>query len=134
LISDESLAELVLDDRDPRTRSDRRGARDPDRSPPSLAAGDSGGGVLAVGSLSKPVWAGLRTGWLRGDPQLVRRVALARACQDVGSPILDQLLAIEVLRRLDALLPERREWLRERRDALLTTVASDRPDWRVSRP
>ncbi len=125
LVSDESLAELVLEPRD---------VREPHRSPPSMAAGDPGTGVLALGSLSKPVWGGLRTGWLRGDPQLVRRLALARAGQDVGSPILDQLMAIEVLRRFDTLLPARREWLRERRDALLSAVARERPQWRVGRP
>ena len=125
LVSDESLAELVLEPGD---------TRDPRRSPPSMAFGDSGSGVLAVGSLSKPVWGGLRTGWLRGEPQLVRRLALARAGQDVGSPILDQLMAIEVLRRFDTLLPARREWLRERRDALLRALARDRPRWRVGRP
>jgi DNA-binding transcriptional MocR family regulator len=125
LVSDESLAELVLEPGN---------GRGPDQRPPSMAAGDPGSGVLAVGSLSKPVWGGLRTGWLRGEPQLVRRMALARAGQDVGSPILDQLMAIEVLRRLDSLLPARREWLRERRDALLEVVARERPRWRVSRP
>ena len=125
LVSDESLAELVLEPHDP---------RDPHRAPPSMAAGDPGTGVLAVGSLSKPVWGGLRTGWLRGEPQLVRRLALARAGQDVGSPILDQLMAVEVLRRLDTLLPARREWLRERRDALLSALAAERPEWRVGRP
>ena len=124
LLSDESLAELVLEPH-------RLGT-----PPPSMAAGVRGtrDNVLAVGSLSKPVWGGLRTGWLRGEPQLVRRLALARAGQDVGSPILDQLMAIEVLRRLDTLVPARREWLRERRDALLAAVARERPDWRVSRP
>src|SRR6202042_1236174 len=93
-----------------------------------------GGGGLGVGSLPKPVWGGLRIGWLRGEPQLVRRLALARAGQDVGSPILDQLMAIEVLRCFDTLLPARREWLGERRDALLRALARDRPRWRVGRP
>jgi DNA-binding transcriptional MocR family regulator len=125
LVSDESLAELVLEPHD---------TGDPHGTPPSMAAGDSGSGVLALGSLSKPVWGGLRTGWLRGEPQLVRRLALARAGQDVGSPILDQLMAVEVLRRFDALLPPRREWLRERRDALLSAIARERPQWRVGRP
>ncbi|HEX3690614.1 MAG TPA: PLP-dependent aminotransferase family protein [Solirubrobacteraceae bacterium] len=125
LVSDESLAELVLEPGN---------AAAPMTSPPSMATGDSGSGVLAVGSLSKPVWGGLRTGWLRAEPQLVRRLALARAGQDVGSPILDQLMAVEVLRRLDTLLPARRDWLRERRDALLGAVARERPQWRVGRP
>lgn len=131
LVSDESLAELVLESADPH---DRDTARDGGGTRPSMAAGDPGSGVLALGSLSKPVWGGLRTGWLRGEAQLVRRLALARAGQDVGSPILDQLLAIEVLRRFDTLLPARREWLRERRDALLAAVARERPAWRVWRP
>jgi DNA-binding transcriptional MocR family regulator len=125
LVSDESLAELVLEPEGAGARGD---------PPPSMAATNSGSGVLALGSLSKPVWGGLRTGWLRGEPQLVRRLAFARAGQDVGSPILDQLMAIEVLRRLDTLLPARRDWLRERRDALLDAVASHRPRWRASRP
>jgi DNA-binding transcriptional MocR family regulator len=119
LVSDESLAELFLD----------AGER-----PPSLAAGDPGTGVLAVGSLSKPVWGGLRTGWVRADSEFVRRLALARASQDVGSPVLDQLLAAEVLERIDALLPGRRALLRERRDALLDALASHRPAWRAARP
>ena len=119
LVSDESLAELWID---------------PGERPPSLAAVDPGTGVLAVGSLSKPVWGGLRAGWVRADGEFVRRLAHARASQDVGSPVLDQLLAGEVLARLDALLPGRRALLRERRDALLEALASARPAWRLARP
>jgi DNA-binding transcriptional MocR family regulator len=119
VISDESLADLWLDEAE---------------VVPSLAAGDDGGGVLAVGSLSKTVWGGLRTGWMRADPDLARRLALARASQDVGSPVLDQLLAVQALRRLDELLPARRAMLGERRDALLAALAASRPAWRVDRP
>ncbi len=119
LLSDESLAELWID----------AGER-----PPSLGAGDSGTGVLAVGSLSKPVWGGLRSGWVRGDRELLRSLALARGSQDVGSPVLDQLLAVEVLGRLDSLLPGRRALLRERRDALRAALATLRPAWRVAWP
>jgi DNA-binding transcriptional MocR family regulator len=90
--------------------------------------------VLAVGSLSKPVWGGLRTGWVRADREFVRRLALARSSQDVSGPVLDQLLAVEVLIRLDALLPGRRALLRERRDALLAALAAQRPAWRAARP
>jgi DNA-binding transcriptional MocR family regulator len=119
LISDESLAELWIE------AGDR---------PPSLAAGDPGTGVLAVGSLSKPVWGGLRTGWVRADREFVRRLALARGGQDVGSPVLDQLLAVEVLGRLDTMLPGRRAMLGERRDVLLGALAAELPAWRAVRP
>jgi DNA-binding transcriptional MocR family regulator len=119
LLSDESLAELWID----------AGER-----PPSLADGDSGTRVIAVGSLSKPVWGGLRSGWLRGDRELLRSLALARGSQDVGSPVLDQLLTAEVLARLDTLLPGRRALLRERRDALRDALTTSRPAWRTAWP
>ena len=82
LVSDESLAELWLDDAAP--------------APRSMAQGEHGTGVLAVGSLSKSVWGGLRAGWVRADRELVRRMAFARGSQDVGGPVLDQLLAARV--------------------------------------
>ena len=119
LVSDESLAELSIDG----------GER-----PPSLAAGAAGRGVLAVGALSKSVWGGLRTGWVRADREYVRALALARGSQDVGSPVLDQLLAVEALGRLAEFLPGRRALLGERRDALLAAIASERPEWRVATP
>lgn len=119
LVSDESLAELWID----------AGKR-----PASLAAKDAGTSVLAVGSLSKTVWGGLRIGWIRADPEIVRRLALARGSQDVGSPVLGQLLAVEVLPRLDTLLDSRRKLLRERRDALLKALTAERPAWRAACP
>jgi DNA-binding transcriptional MocR family regulator len=119
LVSDESLADLWIE---------------PSDRPPSLAHGDPGSGVLAVGSLSKSVWGGLRTGWVRADGELVRRLALSRGSQDVGSPVLDQLLAVEVLAHIDDILPSRRELLTGRLDALLRALASTRPSWRVTRP
>jgi DNA-binding transcriptional MocR family regulator len=91
----------------------------------------AGPGILAAGSLSKTVWGGLRTGWIRGDREFIRRLALARGSQDVGSPVLDQLLAVEVLARIDDLLPGRRALLRERRDALLAALP---PTWWAARP
>jgi DNA-binding transcriptional MocR family regulator len=131
LVSDESLAELRIDPRD-RPRSLAGGA---------VAAGASRRGrsdhlaeVLAVGSLSKSIWGGLRIGWIRADEELVRRLALARGSQDVGSPVLDQLLAVEALRAIDAILPERRALLRERRDLLARKIAAERPAWRIEIP
>ena len=91
LVSDESLAELAIDAPGPR--------------PPSLAAGDPGSGVLAVGAVSKSIWGGLRTGWIRADRQHIRALALARGSQDVGSPVLDQLLAVEALEAPRRLAP-----------------------------
>lgn len=131
LVSDESLADLWIEPGDrPRSVADGAVAVGTGRR----GRGDHAAGVLAVGSLSKAVWGGLRTGWIRADEELVRRLALARGSQDVGSPVLDQLLAVEVLRAIDTILPERRALLRERRNLLARTIATERPAWLIDVP
>jgi DNA-binding transcriptional MocR family regulator len=131
LVSDESLAELWIEPRD-RPRSLAHGAVAAGAG--RRGRGDHRAGVLAVGSLSKAIWGGLRIGWIRADEQLVRRLALARSSQDMGSPVLCQLLAVQALRAIDAILPERRALLRERRDLLARTIAAVRPAWQTDLP
>jgi DNA-binding transcriptional MocR family regulator len=90
--------------------------------------------VLTLGSLSKTVWGGVRIGWLRGPRAVLRRVATSRASDDIASPVLEQLVATALLRRLDDLLPERRVTMAARRDHLLTALARALPDWHARRP
>ena len=63
-----------------------------------MAAFDRGGTVMTVGSASKAVWAGLRIGWVRSTPDVVRRLVSARAYLDLGSPVVDQLAVAWLLR------------------------------------
>ncbi len=102
--------------------------------PPRLAALGDARHVLTVGSLSKSCWAGLRTGWIRGERRLLQRLAAARSARDSASPVLDGLLAARVLPRLDALVAERRPRIVERRDALADGLARHLPGWRAPRP
>jgi len=109
---------------------------DPAEAPPRLAAvarrpGDPA--VVTLGSMSKSFWAGLRVGWVRGEPELLARLAQARASLDITSPVLEQLVAVRLLAQADAVLAERRALLAERRDALLSALARGVPDW-VVRP
>jgi DNA-binding transcriptional MocR family regulator len=53
--------------------------------------------VLSIGSLTKPVWAGLRTGWVRGPAATIARLARLKALDDLGSPVLDQAVAARLL-------------------------------------
>src|SRR5215216_5332871 len=99
VVADETSAELRLDG--------------PPRRRP-LAAFDAGGGVITLGSMSKAAWGGLRLGWIRANPRLVRELAAVRADVDMASPRLAQL--------------------RERRDALLDALAEFAPAWSVQRP
>jgi DNA-binding transcriptional MocR family regulator len=119
LIADETCAELRLDG---------------PALPPPLGSFDPGGAVVTIGTMSKAAWGGLRIGWVRATSRLVRELAAARANVDMASPILEQLLAVELLASWDAVLASRRTLLRPRRDALLGALAEHAPAWHVRRP
>jgi DNA-binding transcriptional MocR family regulator len=119
LVADETCAELRLDG---------------PRSPAPLATYADAATVIAIGTMSKAAWAGLRVGWLRAAPQLVSELAARRADVDMASPVLEQLLAVELFERWDEVLASRCELLRERRDALLRALATHAPDWQARRP
>src|SRR4051812_18945761 len=121
LVFDETMAELALE---------------PDAAPPApVAAHDPAGEtVVTIGSASKAFWAGLRIGWIRASPTLVGRLALARAALDLGSPIVEQLVATELIAGAEPVLAAQRAALRARRDALATAVRATLPAWRFAVP
>lgn len=119
LVADETNAELRLDGPAPAA---------------PLAAADPGGAVLTIGSMSKAAWGGLRLGWIRAAPRLVRELAAARADLDMAGPVLEQLVAVELMAGWDAVLASRRALLRPRRDALLAALDAHAPAWRTRRP
>jgi DNA-binding transcriptional MocR family regulator len=116
LVVDEAMAELHLEG---------------EPAAPLAAYDPAGDAAISIGSLSKGFWAGLRIGWIRAAPALVHRLVAARAALDLGSPVIEQLVAAELLRRADDVLPARRAQLRSRRDALAAALP---PQWRFSRP
>src|SRR6266436_3260625 len=68
VVIDETFVELNLDD--------------VEMPPPTAVFGDTR--TITIGSLSKPVWGGLRIGWLRADPSTVQRIAALRAITDMA--------------------------------------------------
>ncbi|HWD69931.1 MAG TPA: PLP-dependent aminotransferase family protein [Solirubrobacteraceae bacterium] len=104
------------------------------QQPPPFAAVAPGDRVITVGSLSKAVWGGMRVGWVRTAPGLIRRLAASRAGVDLSSPVLEQLIAAEAFAELDALLAERRELARSRRSVLAQALHRHLPDWRYTQP
>jgi DNA-binding transcriptional MocR family regulator len=118
LIIDETMIDLWLD-----------GPR-----PVPMAAFDRGGQVVSLGSMGKSFWGGLRIGWIRASREFVAALSAARAANDMGSPILEQLAATALLRRRDNVLDERRHAIRGQRDHLLRLVGEQLPDWRFDRP
>jgi DNA-binding transcriptional MocR family regulator len=91
--------------------------------------------LVSVGSLSKVYWGGLRVGWIRAAPGMVRRLAAVRAVADLGAPTLTQAIAGALI--VDShkeILRWRVEQLRVRRDALVAAVRALLPTWSVDVP
>jgi DNA-binding transcriptional MocR family regulator len=123
LVADETMAELNF--------------RPENGSPRSLASFDHGGGtVVTVGSASKAVWGGMRMGWVRAAPEVVRHMISARAHLDLGSPVVEQLALTWLLRGegWDRALELRRDLARENRDALVDALRRRLPDWSFEVP
>ncbi|MFN8053440.1 MAG: PLP-dependent aminotransferase family protein [Acidimicrobiales bacterium] len=90
--------------------------------------------IATVDSLSKTVWPGLRIGWLRAAPDLVRQVRMAKAIDDMFTPIPSQEIAVRLVRDLDAHVATRVEQLRRREAVAHEALATLLPDWEVARP
>lgn len=103
-------------------------------SPPSFAAlsgRHATDSVVTVGSLSKTIWGGLRIGWIRADPVLLSRMVGVRPAGDLGTSVIDQTVAADVMANFDDFLVQRCAQLRERRDLLDQLLRSHLPDWDV---
>lgn len=117
-VIDETLADLTLDG----------------EQPPPFAAVSRPDLVVHAGSLSKSVWGGLRVGWLRAEPDVVRRAAAETAHTTMSMPVVEQLAAARLLDVLDGVLAERRAALRVQRDALVAALHRQLPEWTVPVP
>jgi DNA-binding transcriptional MocR family regulator len=124
VVVDESFVDLGFP-----AGGDATGARAGER--PSAALDPA---VITLGSLSKPVWGGLRIGWLRAPAELVHRLAALRASVDLGGPAIDQLVAADLVGHLDEIAAARATELLAHRDALLAALAGALPQWRPGRP
>ncbi|HEV2639684.1 MAG TPA: PLP-dependent aminotransferase family protein [Actinocrinis sp.] len=85
--------------------------------------------VLTCGSMAKSFWGGLRIGWLRGSARVIHELAAMRAATDLASPVLDQLIAIKVLRDGETVVDEHRARWREQRAALVVALTRTLPKW-----
>jgi DNA-binding transcriptional MocR family regulator len=90
--------------------------------------------VISVGSLSKSVWGGIRIGWIRASVEIVQRLAGLRTAIDLGSPVLEQLIAVQLIAKLDGILSARVDELERKRDALTQALARALPEWTAAQP
>ncbi|MFF7991925.1 PLP-dependent aminotransferase family protein [Kitasatospora xanthocidica] len=103
--------------------------------PRPVAALDRSAQVVTVGSAGKLLWGGLRIGWVRAAPALVRRLAGERVYSDVGTPVLDQLIAAELLGEpLPAVRAHQLDRLRATAHAFAAALPEHLPDWSFPMP
>ena len=95
-----------------------------DSAPPTLAT-LAGRPVVSIGSFSKVLWGGLRTGWLRADRALALRLGRLKAAQDLGSGLLDQAAVVGALPRHDEILAARRRQAATRYEVLARGARRD---------
>ncbi|MBY6305916.1 PLP-dependent aminotransferase family protein [Streptomyces clavuligerus] len=123
LVVDETMAELHLES-------------GLDLPRPVCAFDPAGSTVVTVGSASKAFWAGLRIGWVRAAPDVIRSLVAARAYADLGTPVLEQLGVHWLMRTggWEEAVSARREQARQNRDALVAAVRRELPEWEFAVP
>ncbi|SDS43268.1 DNA-binding transcriptional regulator, MocR family, contains an aminotransferase domain [Paraoerskovia marina] len=119
VIGDETITDLYLDRPSPA---------------PLTGDGQDDTHVIAVGSASKSFWGGLRVGWVRAHPELVRRLALRRESIDIATSVLEQLAVVDLLERSGEILAARRVQVARQRDHLVAGLRRIEPSWRVPEP
>jgi GntR family transcriptional regulator / MocR family aminotransferase len=100
-----------------------------DRLPVGAVQGLAPERVLYAGSVSKTLAPALRLGWLVAPEHLVAELARAKAQDDLGTPVIEQLALADFLERggLDRHLRRTRLAYRARRDALIAALARHVP-------
>ncbi|MBW4095443.1 MAG: PLP-dependent aminotransferase family protein, partial [Acidobacteria bacterium] len=102
--------------------------------PPFAAMAPAGANIVTVGSLGKIAWGGLRVGWIRAPRTVLARISQVRPAFDLGTPLLEQLVATAVLQGIHAVVSYRSSTLKAGRDHLAKELAAAFPEWNVQVP
>lgn len=94
---------------------------------PSVLSFDSSGRVIHLGSFSKTFVPGIRLGWVAGDAQIIRQLAIAKQATDLCSACLGQEMVLECARRglLEPHVAELNRFYQARRDAVLSSLDAE---------
>ncbi|MFF3027846.1 PLP-dependent aminotransferase family protein [Microbacterium sp. NPDC057944] len=74
--------------------------------------------VITVGSMSKIAWGGMRVGWIRADRAVITRLLATRPSFELGTALLEQCIAVELLSDVPSLTDHVRTRLRAGRAAV----------------
>lgn len=89
---------------------------------------------VAIGSISKLFWGGLRIGWIRGADAVIQRITRIKTATDLGTSLVSQAIAVECLKAVDQARAERREQLLQSLDEASQLLGEIAPEWSWRRP
>jgi len=96
---------------------------------PSLISLDTSH-VIALRTFSKILSPGLRLGWIIGDPEVIRKIVIAKQGEDLASPSLTQYIAYEFLKRgyLEPYLEKVKVEYKKKRDLMIESIIKYFPE------
>jgi len=98
--------------------------------PPPLAFYGDPETLITVGGLSKLMWPGLRVGWIRAAENVIERLVRVKTAFELGSPLLTQAIAVQLIAAIPEARRLRRIQLIPRRRALVDLLKKHLPDWK----
>lgn len=102
--------------------------------PPPLASYSDDTPILTVGSMSKFVWPGLRVGWVRAPESTIIRLLRRKNTVDLGSSVLNQLVAARLLTQADEISTIRRRDTTARLAQVTSLLEELLPSWNWQQP
>jgi DNA-binding transcriptional MocR family regulator len=91
--------------------------------------------VATIGTLSKLFWGGMRIGWIRAAPPMVKRLASFKAVNDLGCSMFDQHLAVGLLEKIKEARAYRHQEVASHLKAAEDIIAGRAPGhWHWARP
>jgi DNA-binding transcriptional MocR family regulator len=96
---------------------------------PPLAALAESDLIITVGSFSKMFWAGLRVGWIRASPRIVRGLGEVKTAADLGTSLVSQALVLRLLEHSEEAIVERHRVLTAGYRRLTSLLEEQLPDW-----
>jgi DNA-binding transcriptional MocR family regulator len=90
--------------------------------------------TVTLGGASKSFWGGLRVGWIRAPHDLMPGLVSARLTLDLGAPVAEQLVLLDLLQHREEILADRRAAIVASRDSLVAALRDRLPQWRFRLP